>query len=104
MLQRQHHLPRWPAIGQGGTCPVIGGGIGKTGATFGRSIDFVRQGIAATGALWGPQEMELPEAARAEAIIAVDDLAAAWAARRQHQIECSPEGCGKNGQDCRGHC
>ena len=52
----------------------------------------MRQRQAATGALWRAKRLQIAKTGRAEAIIAIDDLAAAGAAGRQHHVDHGAKG------------
>lgn len=87
MLQGQHHTARRATIGQRGAGPGIGRRLCQAGAALGIGAGIMHQRIAAAGTLRGPEKVQLAKTGGTEAIIAINNLAAAGAARRQHQIE-----------------
>ena len=72
---------------QSGARPVESRRLGCAGAAQRRVGQSVRQGIAADAALRRPDEREPAPAGRAQARLALDQIAAAEATRRQHQVE-----------------
>jgi hypothetical protein len=59
----------------------------------------MNEGVAAHRTLWCAKKMQIGKAGCTKAIVAIDDLSAARAARWQYQIKGSPKWCHQQGQD-----
>ena len=87
MLERQYQLPRRPGINQRRAGTYECGRLRKAGTAQRRGVAVVRQRQAAAGALRRAKRLQLGKTDRAKPVVTVDDLAAAWAARRQYHID-----------------